>query len=84
MKTTAALDKRAYQGAPEGFRRSSFPNGEAVLHPSKWKTKDNPNYKPWHFDDALKTRAKGSHVHKPMTTDDALALIKSMMEGMTK
>jgi hypothetical protein len=76
--TTAALDKRAYQGAPEGFKRSSFPNGEPIEHPSKW------NREHWSFDEALKTRAKSSHVHKPITTDDALALIAEMMKGMKK
>jgi hypothetical protein len=74
--TTADLDKRAYTGAPAGFRRSSFPNGEPVEHPSKW------NRAHWSFDEALKTRAKNSNVHKPITTDDALKLIEQMMAGM--
>ena len=76
--TTAALDKHAFQGAPQGFKRSSFPNGEPIEHPSKWDRHH------WSFDEALKTRAKSSHVHKPITTDDALALIQSMMKGMKK
>ena len=78
MKTTAALDKRAYQGAPQGFKRSSFPNGEPIEHPSKWDRHH------WSFDEDLKTRAKSSHVHKPITTDEALDLMKQMMDAMRK
>lgn len=77
--TTAALDKRAYTGAPQGYRRSSFPNGEPVEHPSKW------NREHWSFDEALKTRLKRSTTpHVPLTADDSLKLIQEMMKGLKK
>lgn len=78
--TNTGLDSHAYQGAPAGFRKSAFPNGEPVAHPSTWKKLDS--YKQWEFDEALRTRAKNSHVHKPITTDDALAVLADLMKGI--
>ncbi len=80
--TNHGLDSHAYQGPPSGFRRSAFPNGEPIAHPSTWKKLDS--YKQWEFDELLKTRAKNSHVHVPISTDDALALLQTMLRSVSK
>jgi hypothetical protein len=73
MTTKVGLDKHAYTGRPEGYRRSSFPNGEPILHPSEW------NREHWSFDESLKTRAKAVHV--PMCANDALNLMERMLSA---
>lgn len=74
MTTKVGLAKQAYTGAPQGFPRSAFPNGEPVEHPSTWDRRH------WSFDEALKTRAK-SKPHVPMTANEALNLIQQMLSA---
>ena len=68
------IDKKAYIGAPVGYRRNSFPDGQTpILHPSQW------NRTHWSFDNDLRTKAKRSHV--PMTANEALNLISQIMSA---
>ncbi len=77
--TNTGLDSHAYQGAPQGFRRSAFPNGEPIEHPSKW------NREHWSFDEELKTRAKNRPaVHVPISTDEALKLLLTYAADLKK
>jgi len=76
VNAASPLDRRAYRGRPQGYPHKSYPNGDLIVHPSKWDRFH------WSYDEQLRTR--GRKVHKPISTTEALDLVTKMLADLVK